>query len=68
MHLLLPSHVSTNAPAMESARKEDNLVQTSPVIAPAVILGRLVIRHSRPANSQTLKDVVAKMEQSVVTL
>ncbi len=68
MHLLLLSHASTNAPAMESARKEDNLVQTSPAIASAVIMGRHVIRRRRRATLQNLKDAAAKMKQSVVTL
>ncbi len=68
MHLLLPSHVGANAPAMESARKEDNLVQTLPAIAPAAIAGKLVIRRRRPATLQNLKDAAVKTKQSVLTL
>ncbi len=68
MHLLLLSHASTNAPAMESARKEDNLVQTSPAIAPAVIMGRLVNRRRRRATLQNRKDAAVKTKQSVETL
>ncbi len=62
------NHTTQSGRDMEFARRGESSGHTSPAIATAATAGRLVITRRRPANSQHLKDGVAKTEESVVRL